>query len=72
MKIGDKVKHINTGDKIHTIKSINKTVCTCILDETMWHPLTTDSKSSVIVDVMICKLENLILSNLQVKQLALF
>lgn len=59
MKIGDKVKHANTGDKIHTVKNINGNVCICILDESMWFKLTSNSKSGLIINTMVTNIENL-------------
>jgi len=63
MEIGSKVKHVNTGNKIHTITSIHGgIVATCTTDESMWHKLTKDSLSSPIMDQMVCKMSNLILA----------
>lgn len=53
MNIGDKVKHINTGEHIYTI----------IRPPELCKKLNPNSKSSPLIDVSICKIENLIMCN---------
>jgi hypothetical protein len=61
MKIGDKVKHINTGDHIHEIIRFHGNIATIKRPPELWVKLNPNSKSSLIIDLSICKTENLIL-----------
>jgi len=61
LNIGDKVKHINTGDYIYTVKSITGNyVATIERPKELWVLLSPNSKSSPIIKVSVCKIENLI------------
>jgi hypothetical protein len=60
MKIGDKVKHINTGDHIHEIIRFHGNIATIKRPPELWVKLNPNSKSSPIIDLSICKIENLI------------
>ena len=59
MKVGDKVKHINTGDSIYTILKINGNIATIKRPPELYKKLNPNSKGSPIIDVSICKVENL-------------
>ena len=61
MKIGDKVKHINTGDHIHEIVRFHGNIATIKRPPELCKKLNPNSKSSPLIDVSICKIENLIL-----------
>ena len=61
LNIGDKVKHINTGNHIYTVKSITGNyVATIERPKELWVVLNPNSKSSPIIKVSVCKIENLI------------
>ena len=60
MKIGDKVKHINTGEHIYTIIRLHGNIATIKRPKELWVKLNPNSKSSPIIDLSICKIENLI------------
>jgi len=61
LNIGDKVKHVNTGDYIYTVKSITGNyVATIERPKELWVALNPNSKSSPIIKVSVCKIENLI------------
>lgn len=60
MKIGDKVKHINTGEHVYTIIRLNKNIATLKRPVELFTKLNPNSKSSPIIDLSICKTENLI------------
>ena len=56
-KIGDKVKHKNTGDHIYTIKSISGgIVATIIRPKELW----VEFSPRLVVKVSVCMIENLI------------
>ena len=56
-KIGDKVKHKNTGDHIYTIKSVSGgIVATIIRPKELW----VQFGPRVTVKVNVCMIENLI------------
>ena len=61
MKIGDKVKHVNTGEHIYTIIRLHENIATIKRPKELWVKLNPNSKSSPIIDLSICKIENLIL-----------
>ena len=63
MNIGDKVKHINTGEHIYTIIRLNENIATIKRPQELCKKLNPNSKSSPIIDVSICKTENLIMIN---------
>ena len=63
MKIGDKVKHINTGDHIHEIIRFHGNIVTIKRPPELCKKLNPNSKSSPLIDVSICKIENLIMYN---------
>ena len=61
MKVGDKVKHKNTGNHIYTVKSITGNyVATIKRPKELWALLSPNSKSSPIIIVSVCLIENLI------------
>ena len=60
MKINDKVKHINTGEHIYTIIRLHENIATIKRPKELWVQLNPKSKSSPIIDLSICKIENLI------------
>ncbi len=61
MEVGDKVKHVNTGNHIYTVKSITGNyVATIERPKELWVVLNPNSKSSPIIKVSVCKIENLI------------
>jgi len=55
MKIGDKVKHSITGQTM-TVKSLNETVATCILDISVPY---MQMKKQKFNDIAICLIQNL-------------
>lgn len=61
MKVGDKVKHVNTGEHIYTIIRLHENIATIKRPPELWVKLNPNSKSSLIIDVSICKVENLTL-----------
>ena len=61
MNIGDKVKHINTGEHIYTIIRLHENIATIKRPQELWVKLNPNSKSSPIIDLSISKIENLIL-----------
>jgi len=63
MKIGDKVKHVNTGEHIYTIIRLSENIATLKRPKELFKKLNPKSKSSPIIDVSICKIENLIMYN---------
>ena len=63
MKIGDKVKHINTGGHIYTIIRLNENIATIKRPPELCKKLNPNSKSSPLIDVSVCKIENLIMCN---------
>lgn len=60
MNIGDKVKHKNTGEHIYTIIRLHGNIATLKIPKELHKRLTLNTKSSPIIDVSICKIENLI------------
>lgn len=61
IKNGDKVKHINTGDYIYTVKSLtDNKIATIERPKELWVLLNPNSKSSPVIKVSVCKIENLI------------
>lgn len=61
MEVGDKVKHKNTGEHIYIVKSITGNyVATIEKPKELWVVLNPNSKSSPIIKVSVCKIENLI------------
>ena len=60
MNLGDKVKHKNTGEHIYTIIRLHGNIATLKRPKELYKRLTLNSKSSHIIDVSICKIENLI------------
>lgn len=60
MKIGDTVKHINTGDCIYTILKIHGNIATLQNPKELQTKLNKNAKNSVIIDVSICDMDNLI------------
>ena len=63
MKIGDKVKHVNTGEHIYTILKIKDGIATIKRPKELWVQLNTKSKSSPIIDISICNIKNLTVVN---------
>ena len=61
MKIGDKVKHVNTGEHIYTIIRFHENIATIKRPKELCKKSNPNSKSSPIIDLSICKIENLIL-----------
>ena len=61
MKIGDKVKHVNTGEHIHEIIRFHGHIATIKRPPELWKKLNKNSKSSPIIDLYICDVKNLIL-----------
>ena len=61
MKIGDKVKHVNTGEHIYTIIRLSENIATLKRPKELIKKLTPNSKSSPLIDVSICNINNLIL-----------
>jgi len=61
MKIGDKVKHINTGEHIYTIIRLHENIATIKRPPELWVKLNPNSKSSPIIDVSICNIKNLLI-----------
>lgn len=59
MKVGDKVKHVNTGEKIHTIIALHGHIATCLKDNTLWRRLNGNSINSPIIREMVCNIKNL-------------
>lgn len=60
MKIGDKVKHINTGENVYTIIKLTENIATLKRPISMYKKLCANSKSSPIIDISICDIKNLI------------
>lgn len=56
MKVFDKVKHINTGDYIYTIKKINDTVAVLEKPKELW----TFISPRLTIKESVCRIENLI------------
>ena len=63
MKIGDKVKHVNTGEHIYTIIRLNENIVTIKRPPELCKKLNPNSKSSPIIDLYICDVKNLIMYN---------
>lgn len=63
MKIGDKVKHVNTGDHIHEIVRFHGNIATIKRPPELCKKLNQNSKSSPIIDLYICDVKNLIMYN---------
>jgi hypothetical protein len=61
MKIGDKVKHVNTGEHIYTIIRLSENIATLKRPKELCKKLNPKSKSSHIVDVSICDVKNLLI-----------
>jgi len=61
MKTGDKVKHVNTGEHIYIIISLHGNIATIKRPPELWVKLNKNSKSSPIIDLSICKIQNLTL-----------
>ena len=59
MKVGDKVKHINTGESIYTILKLNGNVATLKRPKELITVIK--NPSDMKIDISICKVENLIL-----------
>lgn len=60
-KAGDKVKHVNTGDLIHTVRESKGNVCTLTKHISLHTKVFPTHANSVISDTMICMNKNLIL-----------
>ena len=63
MEVGDKVKHVNTGEHIYTIIRLHENIATIKRPPELCKKLNPNSKSSPLIDVSICKIENLIMCN---------
>lgn len=61
MKIGDKVKHVNTGEHIYKILKIKDGIATIKRPKELWVQLNPKSKSSQIIDISICDVKNLLI-----------
>jgi len=61
MKIGNKVKHVNTGEHIYSIIRLTKNIATLKRPKELIKKLNPNSKSSPLIDVSICNINNLIL-----------
>jgi hypothetical protein len=63
MQTGNKVKHVNTGDIIYTVKSLHNKTAVITKPKELHRPLYPKIKTSIIVDTCICRIENLIPCN---------
>lgn len=61
MKIGDKVKHVNTGEHIYTIIRLHGNIATIKRPPELCKKLNPNNKNSPLIDVSICDIKNLLI-----------
>lgn len=60
MEIGDKVKHINNGEHIYTVIRLHENIATIKRPQELCKKIDINNKRSALIDVSVCKIENLI------------